>query len=68
MFEIYEPSVKGNVVDWLNLAVKEIHSVWEENKIPHNKKKRQAQKLKKKKEEEFFRQLMMGNIPPTPRK
>ena len=34
LFEIYEPSVKGNVVDWLNLAVKEIHSVWEENKIP----------------------------------
>lgn len=34
LFEIYEPSVKGNVVDWLELAVKEIQSAWERNKIP----------------------------------
>lgn len=34
LFEIYEPDVKGNVVDWLNLAVEEIKQVWKENKIP----------------------------------
>ncbi len=34
LFEIYEPNIKGNVVDWLNLAVKEIKSVWNQNKIP----------------------------------
>ncbi|MBE6450974.1 MAG: tRNA (adenosine(37)-N6)-dimethylallyltransferase MiaA [Alphaproteobacteria bacterium] len=34
LFEIYEPDVKGNVVDWLNLATEEIKSVWQENKIP----------------------------------
>lgn len=34
LFEIYEPDVKGNVVDWLNLAVQEIKEVWKENKIP----------------------------------
>ena len=35
--------------------------LWEENKIPHNKKKRQIEKLKKKKEEEFFKSLLSGN-------
>ena len=34
LFEIYEPDVKGNVVDWLNLAVNEIKSVWAQNKTP----------------------------------
>ena len=34
LFEIYEPDFKGNVVDWLNLAVKEISEVWQQNKIP----------------------------------
>lgn len=34
LFEIYEPSVKGNVVDWLNLATEEIKSTWKQNKIP----------------------------------
>lgn len=34
LFEIYEPSVKGNVVDWLNLATKEIKNTWKQNKIP----------------------------------
>lgn len=34
LFEIYEPDIKSNVVEWLNLAVKEIKSVWQENKIP----------------------------------
>ena len=34
LFEIYEPSVKGNVVDWLNLATEEIKNTWKQNKIP----------------------------------
>lgn len=34
LFEIYEPSFKGNVVDWLELAVQEINSAWFKNKIP----------------------------------
>ncbi|MBQ7659591.1 MAG: tRNA (adenosine(37)-N6)-dimethylallyltransferase MiaA [Alphaproteobacteria bacterium] len=34
LFEIYDPSFKGNVVDWLKLAVGEIKSVWAEGKIP----------------------------------
>lgn len=34
LFEIYDPSFKGNVVDWLKLVVGEIKSVWAEGKIP----------------------------------
>ena len=33
LFEIYEPHIKGNVVEWLDLAVNEIKSVWQQNKI-----------------------------------
>ena len=29
LFEIYDPSFKGNVVDWLKLVVGEIKSVWD---------------------------------------
>jgi tRNA dimethylallyltransferase len=32
LFEIYEPHIKGNVVDWLTLAVDEIKSAWQQNK------------------------------------
>ncbi len=34
LFEIYDPSFHGNVVDWCERAVHEIKSVWKENKIP----------------------------------
>lgn len=34
LFEIYEPDYRGNVVDWLNLAVAEIKDVWSQNKVP----------------------------------
>lgn len=34
LFEIYDCSFHGNVVDWLKRAVDEIHSIWAENKIP----------------------------------
>ena len=34
LYEIYDPSVRGNVVDWLNLAIEEIRNIWKENKIP----------------------------------
>jgi len=34
LFEIYDPSFKGNVVDWLKLAADEIKSVWAEKKMP----------------------------------
>ena len=34
LYEIYEPSVVGSVVDWLELVVKEICEVWKENKLP----------------------------------
>ncbi len=34
LFEIYEPSVNGNVVDWLLQAVAEIKRIWQAGKIP----------------------------------
>jgi len=34
LYEIYEPSETGSVVDWLKLAVEEIHAVWQEKKLP----------------------------------
>lgn len=34
LFEIYEPTFRGNVVDWLKRAVAEIRSVWREGKMP----------------------------------
>ena len=34
LFEIYEPSFRGNVVDWLNKAQQIITELWAENKIP----------------------------------
>ena len=34
MFEIYDCDKRGNVVDWLDLCVKEIHNLWAENKLP----------------------------------
>ena len=34
LFEIYDCDKRGNVVDWLDLCVKEIHSLWAENKLP----------------------------------
>jgi tRNA dimethylallyltransferase len=34
LFEIYHPSVRGNVVDWLHLAVQTIKDIWSQNKIP----------------------------------
>lgn len=34
LFEIYPPSFRGNVVDWLERVVCEIKKLWIENKIP----------------------------------
>ena len=34
LFEIYEPSFNGNVVDWLERAVAEIKNIWRKEKIP----------------------------------
>ncbi len=34
LFEIYPPQVRGNVVDWLKLAVEEIKDIWRQKKIP----------------------------------
>lgn len=34
LFEIYDCDKRGNVVDWLDLCVKEIHNLWAENKLP----------------------------------
>jgi tRNA dimethylallyltransferase len=34
LFEIYDCSVRGNVVDWLDLAQKEIESAWKQDKLP----------------------------------
>ena len=34
LYEIFAPSQNGSVVEWLNLAVKEIHKVWDEGKMP----------------------------------
>lgn len=34
LYEIYPPSKRGTVVDWLNLAEKEIRKCWEEEKLP----------------------------------
>ena len=34
LFEIYDCDKRGNVVDWLDLCVREIHNLWAENKLP----------------------------------
>ncbi len=34
LYEIYPPSKRGTVVDWLDLAEKEIRKCWEETKLP----------------------------------
>ena len=34
LYEIYDPSFRGNVVDWLNRAIAEIRDVWEKGKTP----------------------------------
>ena len=34
LYEIYEPSFRGNVVDWLKAAAQEIRRVWGQGKIP----------------------------------
>ena len=34
LYEIYDPSFRGNVVDWLNLAIKEIRDIWSKGKLP----------------------------------
>lgn len=34
LFEIYDCDKRGNVVDWLDLCIKEIHNLWAENKLP----------------------------------
>lgn len=34
LFEIYEPSFHGNVVDWLELATHTIKQVWQEGRVP----------------------------------
>ena len=34
LYEIYECTKRGNVVEWLNLCVKEIKDVWQTNKLP----------------------------------
>lgn len=34
LYEIYDCSKRGNVVEWLDLCVKEINRIWQENKIP----------------------------------
>ena len=34
LFEIYDPSFRGNVVDWLEKAAEEIRNTWKEGKTP----------------------------------
>lgn len=34
LYEIYDNAVNGTVVDWLNLAVKEIRDVWQSDRTP----------------------------------
>ena len=34
LYEIFDCSKRGNVVEWLDLCVDEIHQLWKENKIP----------------------------------
>ena len=34
LYELYDCSVRGNVVDWLNLCVAEIKNLWAENRLP----------------------------------
>ena len=34
LYEIFEPSFRGNVVDWLKCATEEIRNVWKEGKVP----------------------------------
>jgi len=34
LYEIFDPSFRGNVVDWLKLAVQEIRNAWKEGKVP----------------------------------
>ncbi|MBQ8482267.1 MAG: tRNA (adenosine(37)-N6)-dimethylallyltransferase MiaA [Alphaproteobacteria bacterium] len=34
LYEMYDCSVRGNVVDWLNLCAEEIRKLWEENRLP----------------------------------
>ena len=34
LYEIFEASFNGTVVDWLNLAEKEVKNIWLEGKIP----------------------------------
>lgn len=34
LYEIYDPSFRGNVVDWLKKAIDEIRNVWAEGKLP----------------------------------
>ena len=34
LFEIFEPSFRGNVADWVKLAAQEIRNVWAEGKLP----------------------------------
>lgn len=34
LFELYECDKRGNVVEWLDLCVAEIHSLWAENRLP----------------------------------
>ncbi|MBR2299285.1 MAG: tRNA (adenosine(37)-N6)-dimethylallyltransferase MiaA [Alphaproteobacteria bacterium] len=34
LYEIYDPSFRGNVVDWLKSAVAEIRDVWSQGKTP----------------------------------
>lgn len=34
LYEIYDCSQRGNIVEWLNLCVKEIESLWAENILP----------------------------------
>lgn len=34
LYELYDCSVRGNVVDWLNLCVSEIKKLWADNRLP----------------------------------
>lgn len=34
LYELYDCSVRGNVVDWLSLCVAEIKNLWAENRLP----------------------------------
>lgn len=34
LYEIYEPTFRGNVVDWLKLVSAEIRNIWSEGKVP----------------------------------